>query len=144
MKKTVTFIALSGHVLFCIYQILLCLYNCSSFVNDIIWKTSETICFAVFEPSVNMIINIAPWWLAGMAVTLILIVIIIRKKSAKYAIPVCVTFAAAIGVFVTIPNEYYFSEYIYDLICWLASFWYLFDIVYVLKTVHSACYPIRK
>ncbi len=133
MKKAVIYIALSVHVLFCLYQILLCLYNCSSFVNDILWKTSKTVCYAVFEPSVDMIIRVAPWWLAGMAATFIIVVIMIRKKTAKYAIPVCVTFAAAIIVYAIIPNEYYYHlEQIYDLICVAASCWFLFDIVYVL------------
>ena len=132
MKKTVPYIALSGHVLFCLYQILLCLYNCSSFANDLIWKICNTICFVVFEPSVNMLIEVAPWWLAGMALTFIIIVIMIRKKAAKYSIPVCITFAAAIFVFAAVPNEYYFGKDIYHLICRSASCWYLFEIVYVL------------
>lgn len=132
MKKTVTFIALAGHILFCLYQILLCLYNCSSFVNDIIWRINKPLCFAIFSPSEDMIIKVAPWWLTGLAVTFIIIVIMIRKKAAKYSIPLCVTLVAAIVVSVTIPNEYYFLDHTYKLICWAASCWYLFDVVYVL------------
>ena len=98
-----------------------------------IGKTGETICYAIFAPSEDMIIKVAPWWLTGMAATFIIIVIMIKNKAAKYSIPVCVTLAVAIIVFGTIPNGYYFSEQIYNLICWAASCWYLFDIIYVLR-----------
>jgi hypothetical protein len=131
-KKAAAAAAVLGHAVFCLYQSLFCFYNGSRFVNDLLYKISKKLCFAVFEVSEDMLLTVAPWWLLGMACTAAVIVIMFRKKAARYAVPVCITFAAAVFLAVICGNGYYFSDLPYGPIYTVSGFWFLLDTVFVL------------
>ena len=132
IKKAAAAAAVLGHAVFCVYQILFCFYNGSLFINDLLYKCSKKLCFAVFEASADMLLTVAPWWLLGMACTAAVAVIFIRKKAPGYAIPVCITFAAAVFLAVICGNGYYFSDLPYGPIYTASGVWFLFYTVFVL------------
>ena len=132
VKKAAAAAAVVGHILFCVYQSLFCFYNGSLFINDLLFKFNEKLCFAVFEFSENMLLNVAPWWLVGMACTVAVIVIFIRKKAAGSVIAVCITFAAVIFIFFVSGNGYSFPDLPYGFIYTASGIWFLFDPVCLL------------
>lgn len=131
-KKAAAAAAVLGHALFCVYQSIFCFYNGSRFVNDLLFKVNETLCFAVFEASEDMLLTVAPWWLLGMACTAAVTVILVKKKAAVYAIPVCITFAIAIFLAVICGNGYYFPTLAYGPIYTASGVWFLFYTVCVI------------
>ena len=131
-KKAAAAAAVFGHAVFCVYQSLFCFYNGSRFVNDFLYKISKKLCFAVFEVSEEMLLSVAPWWLLGMACTVAVAVIMIRKKAAGYAVPVCITFAASVFLAVVCGNGYAFPELPYGPIYTASGVWFLLDTICVL------------
>ena len=145
VKKAAAAAAVLGHAVFCVYQSLFCFYNGISLINDLLYKISKKLCFAVFEASETMLLNVATWWLLGMACTAAVTVIMIRKKAAGYAVPVCISFAAAVFLAVICGNGYYFPDLPYGPIYTASGVWFLLDTVFVLvyfikqKKKENAC-----
>ena len=131
-KKAAAAAAVLGHAVFCVYQSLFCFYNGISLINDFLYKISTKLCFAVFEASETMLLNVAPWWLLGMICTAAVAVILLRKKAAGYAIPVCITLAVSVFLAVICGNGYYFSDLPYGSIYTVSGFWFLFDTAFIL------------
>ena len=131
-KKAAAAAAVLGHAVFCVYQSLFCFYNGTSLINDVLYKISTKLCFAVFEVCETMLLNVAPWWLLGMVCTAAVAVILLRKKAAGSAIPVCITFALAVFLAVICGNGYYFSDLPYGPIYTASGVWFLFYTVFVL------------
>ncbi len=131
-KNAAAAAAVLVHAVFCVYQSLFCFYNGSLFVNDLFYKINQKLCFAVFEFSETMLLTVAPWWLLGMVCTVALIVILIRKKAFGAVIPVCVSFAAAVFIYVICANGYSFPDLPYGPIYTASGFWFLFSAVFIL------------